>query len=150
MSERVIAIGDIHGCSTALKSLVDAINPSPTDTIVTLGDYVDRGPDSKGVIDFLIHLQSKCRTAYLLGNHEQMMMEVLSETQEPYSWLRHGGVDTLESYGFSGSLSVVPESHRLFLENLLTITRPTRTSSFMRTTLLISRWTLNLTNCSGG
>lgn len=119
MSERVIAIGDIHGCLKALTSLVDAINPSSTDTIVTLGDYVDRGPDSKGVIDYLIELRSRCKVASLLGNHEQMMMEVLSGHQEPYGWLRHGGVDTLESYGFCGDLSIVPEAHRDFLDGLL-------------------------------
>ncbi|MGH7137072.1 MAG: metallophosphoesterase, partial [Pirellulales bacterium] len=49
MPERTIAIGDIHGCSSALATLIRAIEPRASDTIVTLGDYVDRGPDSKGV-----------------------------------------------------------------------------------------------------
>ena len=49
MTERMIAIGDIHGCSAALAALVRAIDPTPLDTLVFLGDYIDRGPDSRGV-----------------------------------------------------------------------------------------------------
>jgi len=48
----ILAIGDIHGCRVALETMIDYVAPSPADTIVTLGDYVDRGPDSKGVVDF--------------------------------------------------------------------------------------------------
>ena len=53
---RTVAIGDIHGCSHSLVAILAAINPQPDDTIVTLGDYVDRGLDSKGVLDTLIDL----------------------------------------------------------------------------------------------
>ena len=56
MAERIIAIGDIHGCSTALESLLKAISPREGDLFVPLGDYVDRGPNSKRVIDVLIEL----------------------------------------------------------------------------------------------
>lgn len=56
MLARLIAIGDIHGCSLALRALIEAIDPQANDTIVTLGDYVDRGIDSKGVLDELIAL----------------------------------------------------------------------------------------------
>lgn len=58
---RVVAIGDIHGCAVALRALLKAIDPRPDDTIVTLGDYVDRGLDSKGVLDELIALAGRCR-----------------------------------------------------------------------------------------
>ncbi len=119
MPGRVIAIGDIHGCSVALKSLVEQIAPQPNDTIVTLGDYVDRGQDSRGVIDFLIDLKDRCRLIAIYGNHEEMMHEVVVEEKPPYDWLRHGGVDTLDSYGFVGDLKVIPASHREFLSNLL-------------------------------
>ncbi|MDZ4851786.1 MAG: metallophosphoesterase [Pirellulaceae bacterium] len=118
MSGRVIAIGDIHGCSVALRSLVDLIAPQSDDTIVTLGDYVDRGPDSRGVIDFLIELPKQCRVVSLYGNHEEMMFEVVVDEKPPYDWLRHGGVDTLDSYGFVGDLRVIPETHREFLSGL--------------------------------
>ena len=57
MNHRVIAIGDIHGCAVALRTLCDAIQPRPDDTLVTLGDCVDRGPDSRGVIDQLLQLR---------------------------------------------------------------------------------------------
>ena len=75
--ERLIAIGDIHGCLTALDTLLDAIAPTSSDIIVTLGDYVDRGPDSRGVIDRLIELGRQTRLIGLLGNHEEMMLDVI-------------------------------------------------------------------------
>ena len=61
MAGRTIAIGDIHGCSDALAALIDAIGPGPEDTVVTLGDHVDRGPDSRGVLDRLIALAGRSR-----------------------------------------------------------------------------------------
>lgn len=75
MPNRTIAIGDIHGCSAAFRALLTAISPQPGDTIVTLGDYVDRGVDSKGAIDLLIELEKRCRLVPLLGNHDEMMLE---------------------------------------------------------------------------
>ena len=57
---RLIAIGDVHGCSTALAALIEAIGPRRDDTIVTLGDYIDWGPDSRGVLDLLIGLSDRC------------------------------------------------------------------------------------------
>jgi len=116
---RTIVIGDIHGCLAAFDALLKAIQPTESDTLVTVGDYVDRGPDSRGVIDRLIELQQKVRLFPLMGNHEEMMLDVLERRIEPYGWLNHGGVQTMESYGFSGDLTVVPDSHRQFLEGLL-------------------------------
>jgi len=72
MNPRTIAIGDIHGCSAALDALLEAFQPSSEDTIVTLGDYINRGPDSRGVIDKLIELKDRCRLVPLRGNHEEM------------------------------------------------------------------------------
>jgi serine/threonine protein phosphatase 1 len=119
MAGRVIAIGDIHGCSLALRALVDSIGPNKNDTLVTLGDYCDRGPDTRGVIDYLIELRSRCNLVTLYGNHEEMMREVIIEEQPPFDWLRHGGVDTLDSYGFVGDLRAIPKTHREFLEGLV-------------------------------
>ncbi len=65
---RVLAIGDIHGCSVALDGLLAAVQPETSDIVITLGDYVDRGPDSCGVIDRLINLQKQCRLVPLRGN----------------------------------------------------------------------------------
>ena len=79
MKPRTIAIGDIHGCSAALDALLEAIRPRPEDCIVTLGDYINRGPDSRGVIERLIELKDRCRLVPLLGNHEEMLFEALAE-----------------------------------------------------------------------
>lgn len=118
MAGRVIAIGDIHGCSRALDALVEAIAPAADDTLVMLGDYCDRGPDTRGVIERLLELQASCQLIPLLGNHEQMMMDVVLAQQPPYDWLKFGGVDTLDSYGFSGDLGCIPPSHLEFLSQL--------------------------------
>jgi len=117
MTARTIAIGDIHGCSEALRALVTAIDPQPEDTIVTLGDYVDRGPDSRGVIEQMLALEKRCHVVPLLGNHELMLLDAL---QNPYSvgpWRDCGGDATLASYG--GSLLKVPESHLDFIRRCL-------------------------------
>ncbi len=114
MSGRLIAIGDIHGCSAALDAILAAIDPKQDDTIVTLGDYVDRGPDTKGVIDRLIALGEKCQLVALHGNHEEMMLDVVRAGQPPYRWLQYGGVETLDSYRFAGDMSVIPDEHHSF------------------------------------
>jgi serine/threonine protein phosphatase 1 len=119
MSGRLIAIGDIHGCRAALEALWKEIAPKPQDTIVTLGDYVDRGPDSKGVIDCLIQYSQECHLVCIQGNHEEMMLDVIREKQPPYRWLQYGGVDTLDSYRFCGDLRVIPESHHAFFNGLV-------------------------------
>ena len=74
---RKFAVGDIHGCLHLLKKLIDIIQPTNEDTIIFLGDYIDRGPDSKGVIDFLIDLKDKTNCIFLIGNHEDMMLQYL-------------------------------------------------------------------------
>ena len=78
---RTIAIGDIHGHLAALDGLLAAIEPAPDDTLITLGDYVDRGPNSRGVIDRLIQLGRRCRHVPLLGNHDLMMIEICGDGQ---------------------------------------------------------------------
>jgi serine/threonine protein phosphatase 1 len=115
MPSRTIAIGDIHGCSRALATLLRAIEPQHDDLFIPLGDYVDRGPDSRGVIEQLLELESNYTVHPIFGNHEEMMLSVLNEEAPPEFWLRYGGVETLDSYGFSGSLDVIPEAHRDFL-----------------------------------
>src|SRR5580698_10046109 len=100
MAGRTIAIGDIHGCSKALGALIDAIAPRAEDAIVTLGDYIDRGSDSRGVLDKLITLAGHCRLIPLLGNHEEKLLDALHSTENLRSWLTCGGADTLRSYGW--------------------------------------------------
>ncbi|MEC8555222.1 MAG: metallophosphoesterase family protein [Planctomycetota bacterium] len=95
---RTIAIGDIHGCSKALVGLLDEIAPTSSDQLVFLGDYVDRGPDSKGVLRTLIELQQHCSPVFLLGNHEIMFRGALRGL-DPQLWLQTGGQQTLTSFG---------------------------------------------------
>ncbi len=111
--ERIIAIGDIHGCDVALERLVEAISIQPKDTLVGLGDYVDRGPNSRGVIDRLLQLETVCRAHFLTGNHELMMQAAIQGQSETALWLANGGAQTVQSYG--GSLANTPEEHLDFL-----------------------------------
>lgn len=109
---RTIAIGDIHGCARALRAVIEEIAPTPEDTIVPLGDYVDRGPESKDVVDQLIALDQRCQVAPLLGNHELMLMAAMESLDNLRFWLHCGGTATLESYG--GDLTDIPEEHLSF------------------------------------
>ncbi len=118
---RTIAVGDIHGCAAALTALVEAIRPGPADTLVTLGDYIDRGPDSRGVLDQLIALAGRCRLVPLLGNHEEMLVAAVREPGALRGWLACGGVAALRSYGWApggprrGLADWIPEAHWQFL-----------------------------------
>jgi serine/threonine protein phosphatase 1 len=73
MPARAIATGDIHGCPDALAAILDVVAPGRDDTVVTLGDYIDRGPHSRGVIDQLVRLTGRCRLVTLMGNHEEAL-----------------------------------------------------------------------------
>jgi len=99
--ERIFAIGDIHGCSKTFKKLLlHKIKINKSDTIYCVGDYIDRGEDSKGVIDFILDLRAEGYTIHTLrGNHEQMLLDSIADEFETYLWLRNGGSDTLRSFG---------------------------------------------------
>jgi serine/threonine protein phosphatase 1 len=118
MPNRTIAIGDIHGCSLAPSALLHAIAPRSEDVVVTLGDYINRGPETRGVIQLLIELAERCRLVPLLGNHEQMLLEARAGVH-PTTWLGMGGFATLDSYGPGRNISLIPEEHFEFLENCL-------------------------------
>lgn len=99
--KRLIAVGDIHGEINKLNSLLENLNLEKSDTVVFLGDYIDRGKHSKGVVELLIELSQNVNCIFLKGNHEQMvlkMLETKSETDINY-WLMNGGNETLNSYG---------------------------------------------------
>ncbi|KKB12018.1 hypothetical protein VE25_09550 [Devosia geojensis] len=101
----VYAIGDVHGCLAQLRLLHDRIFEDARGIegdklIVCLGDYVDRGPDSSGVLDYLGKpLPQDFRRICLAGNHEVMMLSFLDNPVPESSWLQYGGVETLASYG---------------------------------------------------
>lgn len=117
MTGRLIAIGDIHGHALALQGLLGLIRPEPEDVIITLGDVVNRGPDSRGVIESLLRLQERCSLIPLLGNHEEMMLDVRHDQYAMDRWRSHGGTETLLSYGANLVVNNIPESHWQFLES---------------------------------
>ncbi len=83
-----------------------------------MGDYINRVPDSRGVLEKLIELSHLCRLVPLLGNHEQMLLEATAGIH-PTTWLGMGGLATLDSYGPGRDLSLIPEDHLEFLEGCL-------------------------------
>jgi serine/threonine protein phosphatase 1 len=112
---RQFAIGDIHGCLTALERLDEQLGFGSGDLVVTLGDYVDRGSESRGVIDYLIALRGRCNLVTLRGNHEIMMMMARHDPAIFRDWLICGGDRTMDSYG-ARSLEEIPAAHWEFLE----------------------------------
>jgi serine/threonine protein phosphatase 1 len=120
---RTLAIGDIHGMSTCLDALLAAIKPTERDHLIFLGDYVDRGPDTKGVLDRLIAIKQQFRVTCLRGNHELMMVRAKSDRDEYRSWFSVGGNQALASYaakpGLVGQLEQVPAEHWYFMEREL-------------------------------
>ena len=97
---RQFAISDIHGCLDTFKALLKTIQFSKTDELYLLGDYIDRGPDSKGVIDHIWHLQEEGYTVKcIVGNHELMLLQVLEEEHLLPWWSKHGGAETMLSFG---------------------------------------------------
>jgi serine/threonine protein phosphatase 1 len=112
----LIAIGDIHGCPQSLDVLLNRIEPSSDDHLLFVGDYIDRGPDSKGVIDRLLELREDVPCTFLRGNHEAMMIEYLDSGAFSL-WRMNGGVSTLQSYlGENGNSEVkIPAPHVEFV-----------------------------------
>lgn len=114
----LFAIGDIHGFFQPLNALAQKFAFSSNDTVVTIGDYVDRGPQSKQVIDFLIDLGKHCNLITLRGNHEVMMLQSRESLTGYKDWLACGGMETLESY-LSENLQGISKEHWEFLSATL-------------------------------
>src|SRR3954469_17087054 len=115
---RLLAIGDIHGCFTALSALWEIVQPSDADVMVFLGDYVDRGPQSREVLDWLLNESAKSQRIFLRGNHEVMMLDARDNPIHADSWKSCGGLETLMSYGIARSFgwpSEIPDAHWEFL-----------------------------------
>jgi serine/threonine protein phosphatase 1 len=122
---RLFAIGDIHGCPDELSAILKSIAPGPSDTVVFVGDYVDRGPSAHDVIEQLIELQrGPAEIVFLKGNHEDMMLSFLGfPGHYGESFLFNGGSQTLDSYGVSEdtlgrAIEFLPAPHLEFLHNL--------------------------------
>ena len=137
---RHLAIGDIHGCAAALRTLEAFVGVRPGDVVVTLGDYVDRGPDSRGVLDRLIGFESRHPDATLVplrGNHEIMLLAARENPAAEQRWRDCGGEAALTSYstpattGGPGSLADVPDAHWAFLEERLVAFHEAETHFFV-------------------
>ena len=113
----ILAISDIHGCITALQTMLDLVKPSRDDLVITLGDYVDRGPDSKAVIERLLKLKQTHNYIHLMGNHEIQMIRALEARHHLSRFLSPmcGGQGTLDSYG--GSFDDIPKEHWEFINS---------------------------------
>lgn len=119
-SGRLLAFGDIHGCRTQLRDLWAQVAPTADDRLVFLGDYIDRGPDSAGVIDDLLQLRQQFpHSVFLRGNHEVMLCDALAG-RDPAIFLANGGDRTIASYEVRGSWPP-PAAHREFFESLSAI-----------------------------
>lgn len=118
--DRIFAIGDIHGCARELQALLAKINPKSEDLVIFLGDYVDRGPDSRTVIDIILDLAKDTNVVTLKGNHEALFLDFLEQPESVGAglFILNGGTSTLACYlEPSGSISI-PEDHLNFLRKL--------------------------------
>jgi serine/threonine protein phosphatase 1 len=132
--ERIIVVGDVHGCLGKLQEMMKRLEPTPgRDQLVFLGDYIDRGENSRGVVDYLLGLREKHPdTIFLMGNHEKMFIDFLAGVEQAL-FIHNGGGSTIRSY--MGSMEnprmvmhrgldsevleqMVPAVHRAFLRDL--------------------------------
>jgi len=112
MEARVFAVGDVHGCREELVRLLEALPLDEHDRLVFLGDYVDRGPDSAGVVSALLELATaRPSTTFLRGNHEDMLLDYLRpHPRYGDAFLMNGGRATAASYGAGEGAMALAES----------------------------------------
>jgi serine/threonine protein phosphatase 1 len=120
--KRIFAIGDIHGCYDRLKALMEKIPiDCSRDTLVFIGDYIDRGPHSVEVVDYLIHLKKRVpEVIFLKGNHEDMLDKFLNGADR-FTYLLNGGQQTLDSYltkPVQSEFFPIPPDHMEFYKSL--------------------------------
>lgn len=126
ISGKVYAIGDIHGCVDELRILLNHVEFHKDDLIVFIGDYVDRGLNSREVVEEIVQLSRSYTILPLKGNHEDMLVNFLGfRGRFGGAWLKNGGEETLRSYGVTDSMdperafSSLPESHIKFFRELV-------------------------------
>ena len=112
---RYIAITDIHGELGKLESLLSKIYFKPDDTLVFMGDYIDRGPDSKGVVNKIIELGNLYNCIYLIGSHEYALLHCQSDDYYQFLFDNYGGPATVRSYGCFNNIFKI---HGNFYKNL--------------------------------
>lgn len=121
---KIFAVGDIHSCLFKLKEMMTLIKIDPVaDTLVFVGDYIDRGPDARGVVDLILRIKRTMNNVIcLLGNHEQLFLDYYLENINRNLFLINGGMSTLLSYSLTGTggsdKTNIPESHIQFFTTL--------------------------------
>lgn len=123
--DRIFAIGDIHGCADRLEALIARLDiDAHRDRLLFIGDYIDRGPASRDVIDRILDLRKRLdHVICLLGNHERMFLDHCLFGRGTELFLENGGASTLETYGLPRSRQdrppTLPEQHLQFYQSLL-------------------------------
>jgi len=115
-TQKIVAIGDIHGCLKSIEALWVKLEPYKDYLHVFVGDYIDRGPSSKQVVDFLLSVQRERECVFIRGNHEQMLLDAV-DYNEVKLWLVNGGRSTLESYNSSEEKIKMSDEHLYFYRN---------------------------------
>ncbi|RLB05758.1 MAG: serine/threonine protein phosphatase [Deltaproteobacteria bacterium] len=120
--EKYFVISDIHGCMHKLERLIETVRPElESRTLVFLGDYIDRGPDSCDVVEFVLELRQEHEVVFLKGNHEKMLLDFLAGINQ-FLYLENGGELTLASYYNKYRLRegeiIIPSDHLNFFYNL--------------------------------
>lgn len=113
--KKYIAIGDVHGCAETLKALIEKLDVYGNRSFVFLGDYIDRGPNSREVVDYLLDFREEADCIFLRGNHEQMMLDAIDDGDTSL-WIMNGGRETIDSYERDGQRFKLSKAHRKFYE----------------------------------
>lgn len=124
MLGKYFAVGDVHGCMSRLEALWHKIDfDIGKDTLLFIGDYIDRGPDSREVVDFILDLKKKVNVICLRGNHEQMLLTYHLYNSYKDFYLLNGGASTVKSYGLvdtdMGRRANIPPNHLDFFRGLI-------------------------------
>ena len=117
---RILAVGDIHGCARELEALLGEMAVTRDDLVVFLGDYIDRGPDARHVIDIILDLGRDTDVVGLKGNHEALFLDFLDHPESVGAGLfvLNGGTTTLANYAYSDGTIEIPDTHLNFFRNL--------------------------------
>lgn len=115
MKGRTLAIGDIHGCDAALDALLSGLKLTPEDTLIVIGDVIDRGPGSRQAVARLLQIKRRCELVFIMGNHEEMLLDALAGGPVLEAWLHYGGQEAVDSYG--GRLEDIPGEHLEFFQS---------------------------------
>jgi serine/threonine protein phosphatase 1 len=124
MSRKIFAVGDIHGCYDKLTAMMKILPWSREngDLLLFIGDYIDRGPRSRDVVEFLVQLRKKGgEFVFLKGNHEKMLLDYYIQQKDQMLYVANGGAETIASYvegGIGRKAFVLPEEHLDFFLSL--------------------------------